>query len=206
MTLSKMNMLAGMVLAGAIVAAGPASAQTTPTVQVSAGYQFLTLSFDGDGESLGKGWYGEVAGNVTPMFSAVFEVSGNYKSVSESLTINGVTSTFDADFSVHQFLGGVRVSSRRNPSMVPFGQVLFGGVNGSVEGSGSASVGGSELFSFSEDDSSTEFAMQIAGGLDLRVTDKAGIRVGAGYTRIFGDDEGANAFRVLVGVVFPFAR
>ena len=205
MTLSKMNMLAGMVMAGAIVAAVPASAQTTPTVQVSGGYQFLNLSFEGEGETLGKGWYGEVAGHFTPMFSAVFEVGGNYKSVSESLTINGVTTTLDADFSVHQFLGGVRVSHRRNPSLVPFGQVLFGGVNVSVEGSGSASIGGGEIFSFSEGDAATEFAMQIAGGLDLRVTDRAGIRVGAGYTRIFAD-EGVNAFRAIIGVVFPFSR
>jgi opacity protein-like surface antigen len=205
MRVSKTKMLAAMLMAGVLLAAAPAAAQTTPRIQASAGYQFLHLSGEGEGESLGKGWYGEVAGNLTPMFSAVVEVSGSYKSIDESLTVGGVTSTFTADVKLHQFLGGVRVNSRRNPAIIPFGQVLFGGVNGSVEGTGSASVGGSTIFAFSEGESSTEFAMLIGGGADFRLNDKAGIRLGAGYTRIFGDG-GANAFRVTAGVVFPFAR
>jgi hypothetical protein len=206
MTLSKMNVVAGLVMAGAIVAAGPASAQTPPPVQVSGGYQFLHLSGDGEGESLGKGWYGEVAGNLTPMFSAVFEIGGSYKSIDESLTIGGVTSTFSLDINVHQFLGGIRASSRRNPSIVSFGQVLVGAVKFSADGGVSASGAGSEPISFSSSGSFTEFGLQIAGGADFHLTDRAGLRLGAGYTRIFLDEGGGNAFRAIVGVVFPFAR
>ena len=84
------------------------------------------------------GWYFDVAGNLTSMLGVVFQVGGNYKSFEESATIGGITATATADVKVHDFLGGVRLNLRSNKAVVPFGQVLTGGINGSVKASASA--------------------------------------------------------------------
>ena len=55
----------------------PAAAQTFPRTEISGGYQFVTFSVEGENESIPKGWYFEVAGNLNPMIGLVFQVGGN---------------------------------------------------------------------------------------------------------------------------------
>jgi opacity protein-like surface antigen len=106
-----------------------------------------------------------------------------------------------ADLKVHEFLGGIRLSARGNPSFVPFVQVLAGGINGAVEVSASTSIPGQPPIAFNEEDSGTNFGLEIGGGVNFSVTDAFGLRVGADYLRAFEDDAGANAFRFIVGIV-----
>ena len=185
----------------------PVSAQTSPRTEISGGYQFLTFSVDEDeslsgvdnDESLPKGWYVDVAGNLNPMFGIVFQVGGNYKTFEESIAIGGGTFTATADLDVYQFLGGVRLSVRDNPKLMPYGQLLVGGINGSIEVSTSSTIPG--LPSFSEEDSTTNFALEVGGGVNFGVAEKIGIRFGVDYIRVFAEDAGSNVFRFHAGVV-----
>jgi opacity protein-like surface antigen len=185
----------------ALVLAVPASAQSTPKVELSGGYQFLTFSLDGENESMPIGWYFDVAGNLTPMLGVVFQVGGNYKSFDESITVAGITASASLDLKVHEFLGGVRLNLRSNPAVVPFGQVLVGGINGSVKVSGSTAIPGQPPLAFNNEDSSTHLGIQAGGGVNFALTDAVGLRAGADYLRVFAEDEGANLFRFHVGVV-----
>jgi len=170
----------------------PAGAQDLPRVEVSGGYQYLnerTLAEELDEGNI-HGWYADVAGNVNRWLSVVGEVTGAYKSID----FFGVASV---DVNVHTFMGGVRLSSRSNARVVPFGQVLFGVARGSF----GASVFGESI----GDESSTEFALQPGGGVNFMVSDAFGVRVAADYRRI-AVDEGSNEFRVAVGAVVSFGR
>jgi hypothetical protein len=106
----------------ALCVAIPVSAQTTPRTEISGGYQFLTFSVDDDTESMPKGWYFDVAGNLNSMFGIVFQVGGNYKTFEESVTIGTGTFTATADLDVHEFLGGVRLNARDNRGWCPTGR------------------------------------------------------------------------------------
>ena len=181
-------------------AAIPVSAQTVPRTEISGGYQFVNYSVDGEGESLPKGWYVDVAGNLTPIFGVVFQVGGNYKTFDESVTIGGGTFTATADLKVHDFLGGVRLSARGNSALVPYGQVLAGAVTSSIELTASSTIPG--VPGFSQEESATNFALEVGGGVNFGFTDSVGIRFGVDYLRVFAEDEGINAFRFHAGVVF----
>jgi opacity protein-like surface antigen len=169
----------------------PAAAQDAARVEVSGGYNFIRAfeSGDGEDENLPGGWYADVAGNLTDMFAIVGQVNGNYKS-EEELGLS-------ADIDVHGFLGGVRLSSRANQRVVPFGQVLVGGTNVSF------SAG-------SFDESETFFTVQLGGGVNLMASDRVGIRVAVDYLRVLGKDESdlntedTNVFRFAAGIVLPF--
>jgi opacity protein-like surface antigen len=170
--------------------AGPAAAQT-PKAEFSAGYQFThvpDLNFP-------AGWYVDIAGNVHPMLAVVFEAAGAYKSESEQVG----NTTVDATAKLHTFLGGVRIASRANPAVTPFVQVLAGAANASAGGS---STGGGPTVNVS--DSDTQFALQAGGGVNLNVSQRWGVRVGADWRRIFVSDGGENEFRVVAGLVIPF--
>jgi hypothetical protein len=65
----------------------PAAAQTFPRTEISGGYQFVTFTVEDENESIPKGWYFEVAGNLNPMIGLVFQVGGNYKTFEESVTV-----------------------------------------------------------------------------------------------------------------------
>jgi opacity protein-like surface antigen len=185
---------------GALSVAMPVSAQTVPKTEISVGYQFVTFSVDEDSESLPKGWYFDVTGNLNPMIGVIFQVGGNYKTFEESVAIGGASFTATADVKVHEFLGGLRLSARDNPKLVPYGQLLVGGINGSVELTTTSTIPG--IPTFSEEDSSTNFALVFGGGVNFGVSENTGIRFGVDYLRIFEEDAGSNVFRFQVGVVF----
>ena len=183
----------------AMATALPVSAQSVPKVELSGGYQFLNFSLDGENESMPVGWYFDVAGNLTPMLGVVFQVGGNYKTFDESVTIGGGTLTATADLAVHAFLGGARVSARGNPALVPYGQFLVGAINSSLELTASTTIPG--LPALSQEESATNFALEVGGGVNFGFTENVGIRFGADYLRVFAEEEGIDVFRFIVGVV-----
>jgi opacity protein-like surface antigen len=198
-----MHRLTARVLAfglAALATALPVSAQSTPKVELSGGYQFLNFSLAGENESMPVGWYFDVAGNLTPMLGVVFQVGGNYKTFDESVAIGGITATASADLKVHEFLGGVRMNLRSNRAVVPFGQFLVGGVNGSVKVSASTTIPGQAPIAFNEEDSGTDLGLEAGGGVNFALTDAVGVRVGADYLHVFAEGDGANLFRFHVGV------
>ncbi|HUL72736.1 MAG TPA: outer membrane beta-barrel protein [Vicinamibacterales bacterium] len=186
----------------------PAAAQDVPKAEVSGGYQLLHIWGEADGESgsetLSKGWYGDVAGNLTKSLGIVFQVSGNYKTLQESVSNSGLTITATAHVRVHQFLGGMRVNARPNRTVTAFGQILLGAFNTSGTGEASVTAGGETTTATSEGESSTDFALQVGGGVNVMLSKTVGVRGGADYVRVFEKDTPFNGVRVVVGAVFAF--
>jgi hypothetical protein len=171
-----------MMLALALVGAPtPAAAQDVPAVEVSGGYNFLRVfddELEGE-ENFPKGWYADVAGNITPTLGVVGALFGTYKTIE------------DVDFSVHGFMAGVRLSGRNNPTVVPFGEVLVGAARSKAEFGGF-------------DESETDGLLQLGGGVNFIATTNVGVRVGAAYVRVFSEDEGTNVLRFTAGLVLGF--
>jgi opacity protein-like surface antigen len=162
----------------------------------------MDAGIDGESEVFPLGWYADVAVNLDDAFAIVGDVAGAYKSIDGTETALGVTVSSKADIKIHTFMGGLRYSSRRNPRMVPFGQVLFGVARGSLDLEQSVTVGG-RTTSLNESESSNEFAFDVGGGVTFAATDNVDLRVGASYLRV-GADDGGNGLRMGVGLVFPF--
>jgi hypothetical protein len=168
--------------------AAPAAAQDTPKAEVSVGYNWFTAKASGDEEweKFPKGWYADVAGNISDTLSIVGQVTGNYKTIEDE----------DFKLSVHTFMGGLRGSS---PGRVRgYGQVLVGGVSIKAE---------DELFDL--EDTETNFGLQIGGGVNVLGSGGVGLRVGLDYLRVFSKEDGlvlggddVNGFRFNVGVTF----
>jgi len=185
--------------------AATASAQNVAAGEFSAGWRLLNIpdAFGaGDSQTLPLGWYADVSGNLTHMFAVVGEVSGAYKSFDQGDNQFGTRVDVNVDLNVHTFMGGIRMSARQQPRFVPYAQVLFGLARGSGTVKGQATVAGRTI-SISESESDSDFAFDAGGGVNFRMSDSLGLRVGAGYLRIGGGD-GGNAFRFGVGVVVPF--
>ena len=189
----------------AIGVALPAYAQSDRKAEVSVGYQLLTFNdeeLDVD-ETLSKGWYVDAAGNIGPLFAAVVQIGGSYKTWEESETISGVTGTANASLKVHQFLGGIRVGPRR-ATVSPYAEFLVGGINGSFDVSASVVTGNQTIFSTEESDSGTNFAMQFGGGVTVWLSENVGIRGSVGLIRLKGDEENTHVFRAAGGISFGF--
>lgn len=164
--------LVAIALTMTAVASLPAQAQTTQTPEFSAGYQFTHFP----DTNVPGGWYADYAVPVNSMWAAFGEVNGAYKEGDK----------------LHVYGGGVRYVERRNPQVVPFGQILAGAATFSGGG-----------------DTQTKFALQIGGGVNIPVNDMWDVRVGADYRRVFiGEDQGGgeNEFRFVVGIVLPIGQ
>lgn len=172
--------------------ARPGAAQDVAKVEVSGGWNYYALK-DNAGEEwthIPKGWYADVAVALNPMWAAVGQVSGGYKTLTES---DG-----DFDVKIHPYLFGIRASSRRNPKATAFAQFLAGAARISIS-QGSDSV------------SKTYFSWQAGGGANVIVNERVSARVGADYVRVKGStdspqivDDALQGLRLSVGLVFGF--
>jgi opacity protein-like surface antigen len=181
----------------------PVFAQNPPRAEISAGYQTLHIASDID-ETLDHGWYADVAGNLSRHLAIVFQAAGNYKTVEETESFGGVTTNVKADLSLYEYMAGVRVNARPNPTVTPFAQFLAGAVRTSADITGSVTGGGQTFFASSSGESNTDAAMQIGGGLNVMMTRALGIRAGADYIVIFSEGEHVNGFRFAAGGVIGF--
>ena len=155
---------------------------------VSGGYRYVRS----ESESISKGFYVDVTGHVTDMFSIAGEVGGSY--LSESETSGGLTA--EASGNIHTFAAGVKLrASKVSPNAVPFAQVLFGVGRASVQ----AKVAGVTLL----DESASDPLVHLSGGVDLSGGGPVGLRVQAGWLRVFEDDA-SNFFTFSVGAKIGF--
>jgi opacity protein-like surface antigen len=175
--------------------ARPAAAQDVPKVEVSGGwnYQAMKSNDDEDWTHFSKGWYADVAVAVTNMWSAVGQVAGDYKTITDL----GAGGSIDA--SLHSYLFGVRASGRGNAKATPYAQILFGATRFHLSGTGF-------------DAKENMFTYQVGGGVNVKVNDSVGARVSADYVRAMpGDnsdiaDEAFQGIRLGVGLVFGFGK
>ena len=192
-----------ILLGASLSLAQPAFAQDYPKGEISGGYQTLHLASSVD-ETLDKGWYADVTGNLSRYFGIVFEAGGSYKTIEQTETFGGATSNFKADVSLYQYMAGVRVSARPNATVTPFAHFLGGAIRTSADVSGSVSGGGQTFFASNTGDSTTDAALQAGGGINVMFTKTFGVRAGADYLAVFSEGDHTNVFRFAAGAVVAF--
>jgi opacity protein-like surface antigen len=175
----------------------PARAQNNAG-EVSAGWRVLHF----EDQTFSRGWYADVLGSLTDSLGVVGEVSGQYKTIDETRVVAGIPVSASADLRIHSFMGGIRLSARQNPQIVPFGQALFGLVHGSAKVEGSTTVAGRTV-TVDESESDSEPAFELGGGVNVGLTNTLGLQFAASYFRVIEEDA-SNSVRFSVGVVFPF--
>jgi opacity protein-like surface antigen len=165
-----------------VLVSGAALAQDHPKAEIFGGYSFLRVNPGSgvSGENVPAGWHASVAGNVNDWFGFAGDFSGHYK------TISGVSGK------AHTFTFGPRISYRKNEKVTPFAHAQFGGINASAAGFG---LGASE----------TAFAMNLGGGVDVKINDNFAFRVAQFdylMTRFVSDSQ--HNFRISTGIVIRF--
>lgn len=172
--------------------ANTASAQDVAKVEVSGGWNYMAVKSNAeeDWTHFSKGWYADVAVNLTPMWAVVGQVAGEYKTVPDA---GGFI-----DIRLHPYLVGIRASGRANPKVSPFVQFLAGATN-IKETQGSDSI------------SDTFPTLQVGGGANVNVSGNLGARVSADYFRILDRNdseitggEALHGMRLAVGLVVGF--
>ena len=134
------------------------------------------------GKTFPVGWNVDVATRMTRRLKIVGEVGGAYG----NLDVLGTR----FDLNVHTLMAGPRLSGWQSGRLAPFAHILVGGARNM------ASV-------FGESSSTTMLALQPGGGVDVRLTDRIGVRIGGDYRRI--PSSGAE-FRVVIGAIFPVGK
>ena len=188
-----MRRVAVLVMGFFLLTSGSALAQDFPKFEIGGGYQFFSAKPDNDPDwtNFKSGWYGEMAGNLTPIIGLVFQATGNYTTIEDFL-----------DVSIHNYLGGFRVSGRKNPKAVPYGQFLIGVAK--LKSSFDAALDPGEQNEFSETDLAWGFGAGVTVG-----TPVFGVRGGFDYLKPQAKEDGevlggvdTNGWRFLVGVNF----
>ena len=96
-----------------------------------------------------------------------------------------VNGTYNNGGKQHVFQGGVRFGNSSNPDVTPFGQVLAGFSR--LSGAGASANG---------------FNLQPGGGIDLRATDTAFLRLQGDYVMTRSSGVWSKSFRLAASVVF----
>lgn len=178
-------------LLAAAVGSRPAVAQSHFFVDAGVAYNYVhsnapagncgCFSLNG-----GSGWVGF---NLTRSVGIVGEIASQHAS-----GINGT----GADLTLTSFLAGPRYTWTRTGRFAPFAQVLLGG----------AHAGGSLAPGGVLPGSSNAFAMTAAGGLDITITRRIGVRAFQAdyYLTHFdnGTNDHQNNLRIAAGVIFRF--
>lgn len=162
----------------ALLACAPAMAQETPSVEIGLGYAYMRDTTDE--ENFPKGWYADIAGNISSGLAVVGEVGGSYKTID----VDGE----DLKLRIHTFMGGLRLS-RRGDGSTAYLQVLAGAAQAKAS-------------AFGVSETETDFALQPGVGLDLRISDGMAFRIGGDYRRIYFEGGHSNQWRATGGLVF----
>ena len=162
------------------------------------------------------GWYLDVPANITDVIGIVGDVAGHYGTIDDTERLVSIQIDHDRYLRVHTALGGVRFSARQNPRFVPFGQALIGFSNASTKFDQTTTISGQTISTREETESNTDLAVELGGGLNIRLTEAVGVRLGAGYFRVRKETpesigpashlEGVRnwGIRLAAGVVLPF--
>jgi hypothetical protein len=196
-------------LALMFTAVAPAAAQDESRAEVSAGWRFYHATINSAANSVTlpqpndypKGWYGDVAFNVSEKFAIVGEAAGTYHSDEMDRTTGAfrVRESYDATF--YTFMGGIRVRAPQNAAVVPFGQVLFGGEHDTSEYERSTSFN-QNTSSFTLENSTSNAVLALDAGVTISAG-RIGVRTSVGYARFFSTAD-ADALRVSLGATVRF--
>jgi len=185
------GILFGTVLFCTLTLAGTRAFAQEPTrLEIAGGYQALRMwGEDGvdNGETIEKGWYGDIAARLSRRLSAVIHVGANYESRNEGFSNQGLVLDADVRARFYEFAAGVRANGTSPGSAAtPFGQVLIGSFRASGSGTATAAFG-DETFSMTTASAKTKPMIQVGGGVDVPVGRRLGVRAGLDYLRVLGD-------------------
>lgn len=168
-------------LAGGAFAQSPAESEKEAPFELFGGYSYLHEGGNGF-----NGWTATLIGNVNRWFGIAADFDGHYRSGTED----------GAAISEHEngFTFGPHFALHNRSRVTPFAFTLVGGAHSSVQTDrGGATANG--------------FAMNLGGGLDVRVNERLSarvIQVDAAYTRFNG--AGTTAPRISAGMVLHFGK
>lgn len=204
-----MRRLGVLVTGVLLMAAGSAFAQDESRGEFSLGWRYYHGTINSvvdpievtQPNDFPKGWYADVAVNLSPKFAIVGEAGGTYFEDGFSRT-SGVLSIEESyDLTLHTFMGGVRVRAPQRAWLVPFGQVLFGGERDTSEDERRTTIFQSTSTSLREGASSSP-ALALDGGLTV-TAGWIGVRTTVGYVRLF-ESADTDVFRFSLGAAFRF--
>jgi hypothetical protein len=187
-----------LVFAAIALAADPASAQ-----EITLGYQWQNFSinfeesediFVDDSFSAPFGLNFDIAGPLSESVDLVGQLDWSRRATEFDL----FGEEFDLQLNFTSFAGGIRWSSRTNPSVAPFAQALFGAMRSSL----SCDVPGLDCDDIADEDdlSSVDPMLQIGGGVVFPLGGWGPV-VQLDYRRLFSD-VGVNVFRFMLGARF----
>jgi Outer membrane protein beta-barrel domain len=185
--------LGGVVLCLFLLGTLPLKAQT-PRAEISGGYSFMH-DYDRS-EDFPVGWVASATGNINGWIGVATEAGGSYRTCENCQRGPFTSQNFrgtDLHLRVYTYLAGPRFASRAIAAVTPFAQILFGGshMSGGTQFDGALNTG---------------FTYQPGGGVDVRVTPRAGIRLEGDYRVIRTSGHDTKQSRVLVGVVFRYGQ
>ena len=171
-----------------MVAGSPAFGQTrdAPSFEVGGGYAFLGGAELAEG--YGAGWFADGGWRATRWLSLVGEAGRHHRRQDLGF--------IDVKTNVDSLVAGVRVLQRR-PRFVPYVQVLVGAVR----------VKRTTHLAFPVDAMAGEDdihgTLQIGGGLQIPLSTRLAVRVGADYRHVF-DTVPLHHHRFVTGAVYAF--
>jgi hypothetical protein len=184
-----------------VLVVAPASplAQEPPALQVSGGYTNITrqnavlITAISDEEKIGSrsGWYAEIIGDIRPYVGVIGQVART--STTGELRSRAWLGTGEA----YTFLGGPRFFARCCGRIVPFAQVLVGGVWSKAD----ITSGAAQITTFSDAYS----AWAVGGGADIRAGGGVGVHVATDFMRTDRSAQGIEpwTWRLHIGVIVP---
>jgi len=149
--------------------------------EIFGGYSYLR----DEGHNL-NGWTGTFIANVNSWIAVAADFDGHYGSHREGLENVRVRE--------HGFTFGPHVALKNRSPITPFAFALFGGAHENVK-------------TGADTETSTAFAANFGGGLDVRINERWSARVvqvDASYTRF--DGVGKTSPRFSTGLVFHFGK
>lgn len=151
-----------------------------------------------------KGWYGDVAVNVSEKFAVVGEAAGTYQS--DDFNQAAIVSTQESyNVRFHTFMGGIRVRAPQHEAIVPFGQILFGGEHDSSTDTRTITFSAPLTLppsTSTREGKTSNAALALDGGVTMMLG-FVGVRTSVGYARMFSAAD-SDAFRFSLGAAFRF--
>ena len=179
------------VLAAALLlaaSASPASAQPGGAYAFEAGGGYAFLGGAGTVEGYGAGWFADGGWRATRWLTVAGEF-GRHRRLQDLGFI-------DAETTVESLAVGVRILHRR-PRFAPYAQFLVGAVR----------VERTAYLTFPVDAAAGEATvygvLQAGGGIELPVSARLAVRIGADYRRVL-DAVGLHHHRFVTGAVYAF--
>jgi hypothetical protein len=149
--MNKLFLIAAVILALPLIA----QAQEAPRTEILAGYSYLRLEDNNDGQDRDLNGF-NISGNVTVLGKSLglkADFSGHF---GDFVSIPGLPSTDQRQF---LFLFGPQYSLRKSERIQPFAHALFGFARTTLDND--AVLGGDNI-------TDTNFAFAVGGGVDLK--------------------------------------